>query len=496
MATIALIVQQGFGARILLQTEVIDTLVQSGAKIVVFTSDAIAVKGYLEKKGFSDILVEKLKNNGYRKKRKFSLRGFFKGIRAYALKCRTIDDIFEMALTDAWMQGDILQICHLATSRLVGRIMWIDQRIMKACIALENRLYSPRVNNHLFCRYKPDVVVFTSLGTFNDDQFLMREAKHYGAKIVSYILSWDNTTVRGLGVNLYDKIIAWSPIMKKELEELHRIPTHKISVDGVPHYDFYANDSTNDLSKSDLASLMGFSVEKRILFLATKSPNGYLNNLDIADIICQSISDKELPEECYLIVRLHPIYFNRKNGQYVFKKELEECQRLIEKYGTKYIGIDYPVMLKSDLNLFMPDSEIIKLKAILQHCDIVINMFSTMNIEASLFNKPTINVAFQFSHKSPRGRKKARFNIAYDLVQTHNQRIMKSGGTAVAETSGELIDQINRHLQDPNLHETGRKQIVANECSAHLGSAGKAVGKTILKVSEIVQSNDNALRSA
>ncbi|MFH2004393.1 MAG: CDP-glycerol glycerophosphotransferase family protein [Bacteroidota bacterium] len=482
MSTIALIIQQGFGARILLQTEVIDTLVASGARVVVFTSDEIAVKRYLIGRGLPDVIVEKLAISGYRKKGRFNLRGLFKSARSYALKCKTTDDIFEMAVKDAWTHRNAFQIVHLAASRLISRLMQADQRIMKAVVALENRFFSPRLNDRLFIRYQPDVAVFTSLGTFDDDQYIMREARRHNAKIVSYVLSWDNTTVRGLGVNLSDHIVVWSDIMKKELEHLHRIPGKKIFVGGVPHYDFYVKEGANELSKTALADLMGFNPDKKILFLATKSPNGYLYNADIADIICKSICNEELPEECFLLVRLHPIYFNRKNGEYVFKKELAEWQELRANYGAEYIGIDYPEMVQSDLNLFMPDSEIIKLKAILQHCDIVINMFSTMNIEASIFNKPTVNVAFQFDHKIPRGEKKARFNIDYDLAQTHNQRIINSGGTAIAYTPQNFIEEINRLLKHPNLYAEGRSRIVKTECAANLGKAGRELGLTILSI--------------
>jgi hypothetical protein len=353
---------------------------------------------------------------------------------------------------------------------------------MRAVVGLENLLCTPRVHDRFFEKYRPDAVVLTSPGTFDYDHYVIREAKRHDIRVVSYVLSWDNTTVRGLGVNLNDQIIVWSDVMKDELVRLHRIPAEIISVDGVPHYDYYVNSKAHMMSKNELSKEFGFDPKRRLLFLATKSPNCFLYNSDIAKVICDAIRDGRLPKDIHLLVRLHPIYFRKRNGQYAFKKDISEWEKLLRQYGNDYLSVDYPSMLEGKLSFFMRESEIAKLASILKNSEVVINMFSTLNLEASIFDKPTVNVAFQFSHKRPPSTKIARFDIGYDEVQTHNQRVVRSNGTTVAHSAEQLIGYINRYLQSPHLHASGRKQIVANECGSNLGYAGRTVGETILRV--------------
>ena len=81
-------------------------------------------------------------------------------------------------------------------------------------------------------------------------------------------------------------------------------------------------------------------------------------------------------------------YFNK----YVPLRLCADHQALtyVERDGNFY---NFPIH-KDDINL-MSDKEIVKLGSILRHSKIVVNMFSTLNIESSIFNVPTINVNFQ-----------------------------------------------------------------------------------------------------
>jgi len=482
MKTIVLVIQQGFSARILLQTEVLNTLLESGARVVVLTSDPATMERYLQSRGLSQVLVEQLDIARYQEQQKGRLGHLFRQVRRYAVNVKTVDDIFDMDWKDARARGNPRGLLVLALGWLVAQLMRSNALMMKTVVNLENRLDAPQVHDAFFEKYRPDVVVLTSMGVFDYDHYVIREAKRHGVRVISYVLSWDNTSVRGLGVNLSDQIIVWSDVMKDELVELHRIPAEMIAVAGVPHYDFYVNGQAHIMGKDELAKEFGFDPTRRLLFLGTKSPNAFLYNADIARVICEAIRDGRLPEDCHLIVRLHPIYFRRRNGQYVFEEDLIEWEELLALYGADCLSVDYPSIEDGRLNLFMPDSEIPKLASILKNSDVVVNMFSTLNVEASIFDKPTVNVAFQFDHKRPPGTKIARFNIYYDEIQTHNQRVIRSNGTTVAHSVEQLIEQINQYLQNPHLHAAGRKQIVANECGGNLGRAGRAVGQTILRV--------------
>ena len=125
---------------------------------------------------------------------------------------------------------------------------------MKGVVGLENILDAPRGHDSFFRKYQPDGVVVTSLGTFDEDRYLMREAERNGCTIISYVLSWDNTTVRGLGIGLSDKIVVWSDVMRDELIRSHKISADKIkSVRMAPLIFSFSN-----ATKSTVSSALAF----------------------------------------------------------------------------------------------------------------------------------------------------------------------------------------------------------------------------------------------
>jgi hypothetical protein len=474
--TVVLAIQQGFFARLMLQTEVLDTLLDSGVRVVVLTTDVPTVEEYLHNRGLSQIAVEQLPSDVYLAQARGRLKGLLRRLRSYGVRTKTVDLNFEMDWKDALSARSLPMLGVLATTWLVSRLMRASGFAMRSAVGLENRLDTPNAMGVFFRRYRPRAIVVSSPGFFGNDCYLIREANRAGVRAISYVQSWDNTTVRGLGVNLADQHIVWSEVMKDELVTLHKIPKETVAVDGVPHYDFYVNRLAGNNDKEWLAAEFGFDPQKRLLLLGTKSPNTFLYNADVAEAICEAILDGRLPEDCHLIARLHPIYF-RSNAPIEW---INEWKGLEQRYSGRCFSLDRPVMMDGKLDLFMADSEILKLASLLKYSDVVVNMFSTLNLEASIFDTPTVNVAFDFDHKRPPGQKIARFNIRYDEQQTHNQRVINSNGTTVAHSVGELFDLVNEYLDNQHLHAEGRRRIVANECGVNLGAAGKAVARTIL----------------
>jgi hypothetical protein len=77
------------------------------------------------------------------------------------------------------------------------------------------------------------------LGYFRHDDYLMREARSHGVRVVSIILSWDNTTSWGMAGAFPDYIIAQTDQMKQELIELHDLDPSQIFVEGIAYFDHY-----------------------------------------------------------------------------------------------------------------------------------------------------------------------------------------------------------------------------------------------------------------
>ncbi len=315
------------------------------------------------------------------------------------------------------------------------------------------------------------------MGFFDFDQYLMREAKRHGAKIISLILSWDNTTTRGMGGAFADHVIAWTDLMKTELVQLHDIKPKNVFVGGVAHFDHYFREDSVYPRKQFLAKF-GLSEHRKIIFFATKSPTGFPWNPDVVEILADAVSRNLFVCPCQLLVRLHPIHFRRQNGALRFKHFFDRYDQLARDHN--HLVFNIPNIQSTAIAFDMPDTELSDVASIFSYSDVMVNIFSTMNIEASIFDLPTINVAFDGS--SHREKKSPRENIKIDEMQSHNQRIIHTKGVRVAYSPNELIDGINLYLQNPDLDKEGRRRIVEQECGPHQGSAGRRIADHILQV--------------
>jgi len=480
--TILIPIRQGFVARYLLQTDIFKTLQASGTRIIILVPNP--EDSFCEPfKLYDNVIFERYhidKCQEYMRKK--PLERWLKLLRLYVLNghynIQTVEDHFRVFLEDnrkvfTSVFGKIrllmlqCQVMLCRRSKILRRlILWI-----------ERVFFAPSLHKDVFEKYQPDLLMTSSMGTFDYDQFLMRQAHRYKVKVVAVVLSWDNTTTRGMPGAIPDHVIAWTDNMKKELIELNDIPAEKIFVGGVATYDCYYRTDTF-MEKNVLFERLGLDKDKRLLFFVTKSPNGYPYNMDISRIILDAIREKELSTPAQLLVRLHPIYYRRVNGTLGFQSFIDQFHDLTKRYPE--LVLNEPDIRSQHLNYSMPQEEIKLLCSILKYSDVVITLFSSINIEASIFDRPIVNICFEGD--SYKGPKKARYNISIDEAQTHNQRILNTKGVELTYSPQQLVDKINEYLLSPDKDEQGRLQICAQEAGPNPGQAGKTIADYILSL--------------
>ena len=472
-------INQGFVVRYFLQTDIFKKLQENNYTIILLVPNP--QDPFFESyKKYKNIIIEKYEIQKCSEYLKFhKIERWISQTKRFILNgkynIQTVKDIYTAFLKDNkynFSKGR-KQIKKLAMIFFIIIARHLKM-IRKIVLFFEQLFYSPPLHQKIFNQYNPDLLIVSSLGTFDYDQFLMREAKKYNVKVTTIVLSWDNTTTRGMAGTTPDYIVAWTENMKRELIELNDLPSRKIFVGGVEHFDHYYNNSTF-VSRAELCKTLGLDLNKKILFFATKSPNGYAWNADIAKYILEAISKNEIVESCQLLVRLHPIYYRRQNGNYVFQPFLDQFEKLKKQFSG--LIINKPEMSSKYFNYSMPSNEIKLLASILKCSDVVINMFSTLNLEACIFDIPIVNVCFEGESYS--GPSKARYNIAMDEAQTHNQRIVQSGAIKIVRNKTQLIDGINAALFSPHIGREGRKFIKETECGPFPGQAGKHIAQYI-----------------
>ena len=474
-------INQGFAARLILQTELFRTLQRDGHRIILLVPDTESTY-FVPFKAYPNVVLEKYRMKEYHdylynsgvERRLLPLRYF---IQNGNFNIQTVDDVYKAYLKDHAERlssgfGPLKKLVLHSIVSAARRFKWIRLGILW----MEQTFFTPNIHQQTFEKFKPDLLITTSLGTFNYDQFLIREARTHGVKSAAVILSWDNTTTRGMPGAEPDFVVAWTENMKRELIDLNDVPEGKIFVGGVPHYDYYYEEK-NLLNRDELFEKLGLDRNKKMIFFVTKSPNGYAWNANVARLILEGIRDGRIDKNSQLLVRMHPIYYRQNMGVRTFESFLNQFYDLKKEFPD--LIINEPQLASERLNYSMPESEIFLLASMLKHSDVVVNMFSTINIEASIFDVPIVNVSFEGGAFS--GKAKARYNIKMDEDQTHNQRVIQTGGLTMVYSANDLAPAVNAYLKDRSLHREGRKKIFEGETGPHRGAAGATIARHLLQ---------------
>ena len=410
------------------------------------------------------------------------LQQFLRQIRVFVLNgsgdITTIDDLYSNFRRERSANG----ILRRAKNAAFDWAVWALRRsrlLRTTLISLESRLFAGHFHSRLFDQYRPDMVVTPSLGYFRHDEYLMREAKRRGVPVVSVILSWDNTTSWGMAAAKTDYVIASTDLMRQELIGLHDLDPLQVFVEGVAYFDhYYRRESLPD--RSTFFSEFGLDAQRRLILLATQSPTIFPWNPDLISMVARAVADGRLPEDCQLLVRLHPLHLRYDNGQPVYKDLLDEYDRVQREYP--FVVFNRPAPLSTRLHADMPRSEMTDVACMLAYSDVLVNHYSTLAVESSLFDLPAINVGF-----APGDLAKMtgpRQSATLPERRTHNQRVIQAGGVRTARAEEELIEYIGMYLSDRSIDTEGRSTVRLNESGPNPGQAGRHVGERLLQLLE------------
>ncbi len=481
--TIFLYTSQGFAVRYLLRTDILKTLRKSSVQVVILSHNGDEP---IFRKSFEseNVRVEKIKNEAYESYlEKATLQRYLIKLRAYILNgkydtttldiYRSINRIKRARRRDKWYHGRIKALIW----ETLNRILKYSKILRRLLIVFENRLFRPIFHEDLFNKYSPDLVVVTGLCAYKYNEFFAREAHYFGVPVCCVVLSWDNPSTKGMRGYNPDYVVAWTENMKKELIELNDIERKKIYVGGVAHFDSYY-ESEAALEKKELFNKLGLDPSKKTIFFATKSPKRFPWAPELIAEIAEAIQSGKIKYHPQLLVRIHPLHYRFSKGKPLFEDVIKGYLWTANEYPCVSLSIPETVSKKIDIDL--SNSETLLVASILKHSDVMLNMFSTMVIEASIFRLPSINLCIRDKCKVELGTSEQ--DTLVDYIETHNQRTIQTGGVRTVFNMDELYDSINQYLENPSLDEEKRKQIVKNEAGPYRGNAGEKIGVYLLSL--------------
>lgn len=378
---------------------------------------------------------------------------FFSYLKVYLLRTETMD------LKRRYSYYESRNAFRYVVSLLVNRIL-ARPLVRKFARYFDARLGIDDAVKQLFDEFNPAVVF--SVHLFGDDEAaILRAAKRLGVPSIGFINSWDKLTSRSIIRILPDYLIVPNKIVKTEAVCFHDIPPEKIFISGAPQFDIYRK--LKPTSREDFLKQAGLPITARFFVFCPMGKTFSDSDWQFMLLIDSFLKRKLLPDDLFVLVRFPPndrvrLGDSSKMDRFVFM--------IPGVRFSKTRGVDW------DMN----EADIQSLFDSIYWSELVVCPPSTISIDASILDKPVINLGFDFVPE------KSYRSILRFYGATHYRNIMGFGGISLAKDARDLLRLINHYLMNPQDNAEGRSKIVESQVERSDGKAGERIADYILDI--------------
>ena len=359
---------------------------------------------------------------------------------------------------------DKTQSLHVRALKLPARAL----ALMKAEKPLEDRLEKlllsyPRSLEAVerLTASLPDVLLTT--GPFQFEQpGVVAAAKNLGIRTLALIPSWDNPSTKSRMVLKYDGYIVWSEQTKRDLHQFYpdtrRVPTYVV---GAPQFDIFFQERFLQ-SRAVFCHTQGLRCELPIILFAVGSPNVVQERYGALDLAAH-VAEGRLGD-VQLIVRPHPIHDNANMAA------------LFGKFGPR-VSLQRTAEAGAALTARSQDErQIVEWVNTFRHADVVVNLSSTVAIDAAIFDRPVVNLDYDPEPGQPRQALVKEVNHLW----THFKPVAESGGVWLTGSAEETLEAVKTYLAHPELHREKRRWIAEYVCGYLDGRCGERMAEAII----------------
>lgn len=333
---------------------------------------------------------------------------------------------------------------------------WFEDRLEKFLLPYPRSLEAEQ----RLLEMNPSVVVTT--GPFQYEQpAICAASKKMNIPTLAYIPSWDNITTKNRMVFKYDGYIVWSEQSKRELHEFYPFTRDvPVYVVGAPQFDIFFQEKFHQTHET-FCREQELDPNLPIIVYALGSPN-FLQEHHGAVHLAKRVAEGKLGK-VQMLVRPHPIHDRGELGK-IFDQYAPHVRLQI----TPDVDIDL-------VNRSQGEQQILEWINTFRHADVVVNLSSTVAIDAAIFDKPVVNLDFD-----PQPSR-----VDQQLVKDINHKwshfppIAESGGVWLVNDFREMEHAVKSYLKNPHLHREKRKWIANYVCGYLDGKCGERIAEAI-----------------
>lgn len=291
-------------------------------------------------------------------------------------------------------------------------------------------------------------------------------ARRAGIATACWVNSWDNLTSKGPLLADFDHYLVWSARMCQELDRYYPESAGRpCTVTGAPYFDGFSRDDYA-WTRAELCRRTGLDPARPIVLYGTCTPFLAPDEHRIVERLADDLAALGPPSP-QLLVRLHPA-----DGGGRFGALAERPDVTLQVPGAARDGAP------AGIAAFCPsDEENMLAINTVRHADAVINIASTLTLEAAIADRPAINVAYDLAPGAPSAP-----HIAAYYGFDHYRTVLEHGAATVARDPEALIALVRQALADPTAGREGRRALADLWCSPRRGGAGRRLGDALVSL--------------
>lgn len=470
---IFIIADHGLALIYFLQSQVVQTLLNDGQEVILFTDDEAlpAIEKRFQQPG---LIFEGIRS----KECQQYFQAFHPVIQRWLDLLRWTGGSKRMNITALIGNYHLVTAGYTGNSRIflpfLRGLIWLMRRsrLLRKFIVNRQTLFTPNIYADLFEKYQPAMVVSRTPG-WRLDRYILREAARRGIRTSAVTVGWDNPSSYAMSGAPVDYITCWSEIQKQEFILGSDWNPARVHVGGIPAYDGYFTREWL-IPREKYFQQHDLDLGRKLLSYAcsfeTLHPN-FPNMQALADLVDQD----RLAEPCQLLIRFHPNHFIAGS------RFEEERKRTIEYVkDMPHVHVVDPVSLGAGLAHYsgedMPEKA-----SMMAWSDVFLTVYSTMVVETAIHDRPIISVTID----TPGGwNMKEIYSLPLTAIgdwPTH-LRFRQAGAGRVADSPEKVRELINLYLGDPKIDSENRRKFISEECTFTDGSAGKRTGQYLLSL--------------
>jgi CDP-glycerol glycerophosphotransferase (TagB/SpsB family) len=258
----------------------------------------------------------------------------------------------------------------------------------------------------------------------------------------------------------HDGYVVWSEQARRELHRFYpytrEVPVYVV---GAPQFDVFFQERFH-LTRAAFCADFGLRPDRPIIVYALGSPNLFHEHHGALHL-AQRIANGDLGD-VQMIVRPHPIYDDA------------EMAGMFNKYAPRVVLQQTAAAGSGNQSQGM--SQIMEWVNTFRHADVVVNLSSTVTIDAAIFDRPVVNLDYDPEPRQPQQEVIKDVNHVWD----HFKPIAESGGVWLVNNHEEMVEAVRTYLAHPELHREKRRWIAEYVCGYVDGRCGERLAEAVL----------------